>query len=102
MSMMKFAYQYDGGPMTWRGGVPRQSRASDAKSLGSLGDATLVLPAPGAPEPLNGISCKCGGSCGCSGSKSAMDGIADTITSHPVIAAVAAYAAYRMFFKKKR
>src|SRR5262249_152067 len=55
-------YQRQGGPMSWKNGPPVQARAADAKSLGSLGGATLtgsvfnnrtlVLPRPGAPEVI--------------------------------------------------
>jgi hypothetical protein len=57
-----YAFQKQGGPMSWRNGPPVQARAADAKSLGSLGgatlegsvfgDKTLVLPKPGAPEVM--------------------------------------------------
>jgi hypothetical protein len=73
---MRYAYQYAGGPLVrWGQSAPLQSRAADTVALGSLGGSTLsgptlVLPAPGAPEPigvtrgaLNG--CSCHGSCGC-------------------------------------
>lgn len=99
---MKFAYQRAGGPIvTWgKGGFPRQTRAADAVSLGcapcaallgmgSLAGSTLdrpTLPAPGAPEPvgvsrgmpLSGVSCKCGGSCGCK-----YDGLSGVVESIP-------------------
>lgn len=82
---MKFAYQRAGGPiLDWRTGPPRQSRAADSVALGSLGGGTtldhptLVLPAPGAPEPI-GVTggmggCGCSGSCGCG---SGMSGVLD-------------------------
>jgi hypothetical protein len=77
MSMM-FPYQRGSQPLiNWSNGVPRQSRAAEAVSLGSLGDPTLVLPAPGAPEVLSTTpargpyssmgGCSCSGSCGCGG-----------------------------------
>jgi|SRR5215470_4767702 len=100
----KYIYQRSGGPLiTWTGrnSAPMQSRAADTVALGSLGDPTLVLPAPGAPEPLNGISCKCGGSCGCSGA-SPMSGITDTLAANPLLTAVGAYLAYRWWKKRKR
>lgn len=100
---MRYIYQRDGAPLIrWQGrnSAPMQTRAADTVALGSLGDPTLVLPVPGGVEPLNGISCKCGGSCGCSGG--GLHGITDTITGNPVLAIGAAYLAYRLFFKKKR
>ena len=49
-----FAAQNRGGSMlSWRYGPPRETRAADTLALGSLAEPTLVLPAPGAPEPLN-------------------------------------------------
>ena len=57
-----YAYQRTGAPLlTWKHGPPYQTRAADAKSLGSLGDptVTLPLPRPGSPEPVGG--CGCGG-----------------------------------------
>lgn len=70
-----YAFQRQGGPMSWRNGPPVQARAADAKSLGSLSGTTLggrnslsgttldgnvfsdaasILPAPGAPEVIPG------------------------------------------------
>lgn len=79
---MRFAYQYNGAPLLqWNRSAPAQSRASDTVSLGSLGGTslagstlskpTLVLPLPGAPEPIDithddGMGgCDCSGRCGC-------------------------------------
>lgn len=121
---MRYIYQRDGAPLVrWQGrnSAPSQTRAADAVSLGSLGDPTIVLPAPGAPEPLNGVSCKCGGSCGCSGGMGDADildyvGYPGALVSgivgyHPAtpqeqrmvnvgITAGLAYLAYRMFKKR--
>ena len=61
----KYAYQNSGQPiLSWKNGPPRQTRAADAASLGSLGGTTLgmPLPAPGAPEPLGDCGCHGGGS----------------------------------------
>lgn len=84
-----YAYQNSGHPiLSWKHGPPRQTRAADTVSLGSLGDPTLVLPAPGAPEPINGLGCSgtgysanCG--CGCKLTPS-VDGIADSLGALPV------------------
>jgi len=120
---MRYLYQRSGGPLiTWSGrnSAPPQSRAADTVALGSLEGTslsrpTLVLPAPGAPEPLNGISCKCGGTCGCSGSAAAMSGLPivdDVVTAispivGPTVANVAAYGglaylAYKLLKRKKK
>lgn len=51
--MSQYLYQRKGGPiLSWRRGVPMQSQAADARSLGSLGDASVLV--PGAPEVLTG------------------------------------------------
>jgi len=84
---MKFAYQRQGGPLlTWGMAAPPPARSAEARSLGSLGGGssldhpTLVLPLPGAPEPIGvtqamgGCGCGCGGGC-----KGAMSGIVDAI-----------------------
>jgi len=108
---MRYAYQRAGGPiLTWKGGPPTQTRAGDAKSLGSLGGGssldhpTLVLPAPGAPEPI-GVTqpamsgCSCSGSCGCGG------GLGDLVDSIPggyITLGVAAFIAWRMLGKRRR
>jgi hypothetical protein len=105
-----YAYQGSGHPLlSWKHGPPRQTRAGDAVSLGSLGDPTLVLPAPGAPEPINGMGCsgagytaKCG--CGCK-LKPALEGIADSIGALPasvkIVGAVAlAYLLHKQLKKR--
>lgn len=56
---MSYAYQRSGHPiLSWKRSVPVQSRAADAVSLGGL-----VLPAAGAPEPINSpyVSMGCSG-----------------------------------------
>lgn len=114
---MKYAYQRGGAPLIqWSGrnSAPSQTRAPSG-SLGSLGDAsmtslherTLVLPAPGAPEAMNGTDCGCGckGHGGCGGAAMGHDGIGDIITdalANPVIVAIGAWAAYYLFTKKKK
>lgn len=55
-----YAFQRQGGPMSWRNGPPPQNRAADAKSLGSLGgtvfsEPVITLPKPGAPEVIPNI-----------------------------------------------
>lgn len=106
---MKYAYMRDGTPLVnWRGrnAAPMQSRAADTVALGSLegttlDEPTLVLPAPGAPEPLNGVSCKCGGSCGCQGS--GLGAITDlfALPGGWWAWAGSAYLAYRLLKKKR-
>lgn len=55
----RYIFQRRGGPLlSWQGGPPSQTRAADAKSLGSLsGDVfdanPLGLPRPGSPEFLD-------------------------------------------------
>lgn len=107
---MKYLYQRSGGPIiSWnRNSAPPQTRAADTVALGSLGGTTLdhptlVLPAPGAPEPLNGdCGCGCKGAGTCGGGSSAMSGITDTITQNPILAAVGAFLAYKWWKKRKR
>ena len=59
----RYIYQRTGGPLVrWDGSPPLQTRASDARSLGSLGSLdeptiALPLPRPGSPEP---VGCACG------------------------------------------
>jgi len=84
----KYIYERVGGPLlSWKHGPPRSSYQAST-GLGSLGDASLVLPAPGAPEPIQGRGALGGysragmragtprgglGDCGCSGKKSMGD-----------------------------
>lgn len=112
---MKYAYQRAGGPiLNWSSGPPLQSRAADAASLGSLGGSlgggstldhpTLVLPAPGAPEPIgvtrSGMSgCSCHGSCGCG---SGMSGLVDSVPGGYLTLVAAAFVAWRMLRKRGR
>lgn len=109
---MNYAYQRTGAPiLQWGRTAPLQSRAADAVSLGSLGgttlaNPTLVLPKPGAPEPV-GVTppkvalsgCSCSGSCGC-GPAPALSGLVDSIPGGYVTLGVAAYFAWK--FLKKR
>lgn len=132
---MRFPYQYDGtgliryaGPAT--SFAPHQTRAAPGamSGLGSLGDSMLTLPAPGAPEAMNGDDLmesypmrakkKCG--CGCKGKKKGgcgpkgamgaipvVDDIANVLqptfgtATTPIVLGGLAYLAYRLFFKKK-
>lgn len=107
---MRYAYQRDGAPLLqWGMSAPRQSRAADAAALGSLGGGTtldhptLVLPLPGAPEPVgitrNGMSgCSCTGTCGCG---TPLSGIADAVPGGYLTLGVAAFLAWK-FLKKRR
>jgi len=108
---MKFAYSRGGGPLLdWSSGPPRQTRAADATALGSLGTSslsgpTLVLPAPGAPEPI-GVSnqamggCSCSGSCGC-GTGSPLGDIASSVPGgYVTILAVAGLVAWKLLRKR--
>ncbi len=107
---MKYAYQRTGAPiLDWRSGPPLQSRAADSVALGSLGGGTtldhptLVLPAPGAPEPI-GVTrggmggCSCSGSCGCG---PAMGGIIDAIPGGIVTVGIAAVVAFCLFKRRR-
>lgn len=108
-----FAAQNRGGSMlSWRYGPPRQTRAADTLALGSLSEPTLVLPAPGAPEPLNFTQSPY---CGCKGKKMirvpanplagipVVDDVADVVrpvlgsATTPVVAVGLAYVGYRLF-----
>ncbi len=123
MNMTRFAYQHSGHPLlSWKNGPPHQARAAESVSLGSLDEPTLVLPAPGAPEPINGLGCltgssiggvrarvKCG--CGCKGSATpiaakAMEGIGDTIAALPtsvkVVGAIGIAYLLHKHLKKRR
>lgn len=95
--MPKYPYQNDGGPMTWKNGPPPQAHAHE---LGGMGNY-LVLPAPGAPEVLNGMGdcgCGCGGTAKCG--QPAMSGITD-ITPVKIAEAGGAYLLYKYSKKKK-
>ncbi len=111
---MKFAYLRDGSPLLdWRSGIPpQQSRAADAAALGSLGGTTLdaptlILPRPGAPEPIGVtvpgpprpslMGCSCHGSCGCG---SGLSGIADAVPGGYLTLGVGVFLLWRMLRKK--
>lgn len=89
--MARYVYQRSGGPiLNWNKSVPFQTRAADAKSLGSLGGATIELPLPrgGAPEPVGGCGCGGGG-----------DVIIDVTSPSFVIGAVVGYFLLGKIFK---
>lgn len=68
---MSYAYERSGHPLLkWGMTAPSQTRAPVGSSLGGL-----VLPLPGAPEPINGAM----GACACH-KTSAMSGILDTVS----------------------
>lgn len=107
---MKYAYQRTGAPLLqWGMTAPKQSRGADAAALGSLGESTLssptlVLPAPGAPEPV-GVTraamsgCSCSGSCGCG------SGVGDFIDAVPggwLTVGIGALVAWRMLRRRRR
>ncbi len=108
---MKFAYNRAGGAMyNWNGmAAPSQSRAAPS-SLGSLGGTTLsqptlLLPRPGAPEPI-GVSqgmggCGCSGSCGC-GPKSPMGDFIDSIPGGWIGLGVGALLVWHFMTKRRR
>lgn len=115
---MKFAYQRQGGPIiTWRNGIPRQTRAADTVALGCCGlgslegtslDGSTILPAPGAPEPI-GVTrpamggCSCHGSCGCGGGGGALSGLVDSVPGGmATLAVVGLFVAWKVFGKRRR
>jgi hypothetical protein len=109
---MKFAYQRAGGPiLDWRKAPPKQSRAAETAGmgLGSLGGGTtldhptLILPKPGAPEPI-GVTqgmggCGCSGSCGCG---EGMGGILDAVPGGIVTVGIGAFILWKVLGKKRR
>jgi hypothetical protein len=113
--MTQFAYQRSGGPiLSWRRSPPVQSRAADTVALGSLSAPTLVLPRPGAPEPLSGgyltepsggvtaigdCGCGCKGSGNCGGS--ALSGVTDFVTT-PIGMAAIGLGAYLLYLRSKK
>jgi hypothetical protein len=99
--MMRYLYSglTAGHPLlSWRSGPPRQTRAADATSLGSLGDPTLVLPRAGAPEPIN---CAAIGDLGCQPG-TGMSGIVDTISGLPTVVKIGGAIALAYLLFKKR
>lgn len=107
---MKFAYLRAGAPLvTWNGRTaPTQSRAADTVALGSLGGSTLdgptlILPKPGAPEPILGGmgGCSCSGSCGC-GTGAPLSGLAESVPGGYLTIGIAAFIAWRMLRKRGR
>lgn len=91
----RYAYQRTGAPLlTWKGGPPRQTRAADATSLGSLGDPTLALPLPrpGSPEPVGGLGCGCE-------SSSSRDVVIDLMSPSFVVGAAVGYFLLTKLFK---
>jgi hypothetical protein len=106
---MKYAYQRNGAPIiAWGRGpsVPHQTRAADTVALGSLGGTTLdqptlLLPAPGAPEPILGGmgGCSCSGSCGC-GPGSGLSGIAESVPGGYLTLAAVAFLAWKFLGRR--
>ncbi len=97
---MKYAYQRQGsGLLTWGMAAPKESRAGETASLGSLGGATLVLPAPGAPEPiLGGVGgCSCQGSCGCG---DGLSGLVESVPGGLITIGVVGFIAWRLLRKR--
>jgi len=99
-----YAYQRSGHPLlSWKNGPPNQSRSGDTVGLGSLAEPTLVLPRPGAPEPING--CECHGKSGVGSIADSIDEVLDTITglSMPVkvAGAVGLFLLYKKLKKKR-
>lgn len=105
--MPKYAYQRSGHPiLNWNRSMPFQSRAADAVSLGSLEGPTLVLPRPGAPEPINELANYSKKPCaGCGAQEPLSGGVVDTIANLSMPAKIAGalgvYLAYK-HFKKRR
>ncbi len=117
-----YGYTYRNGPLLrWGHGTPVETRAADARALGSLsGDAptghtlagsTLsganLLPAPGAPEPI-GVTgkammpmggCSCSGTCGCG---SGMSGIVDSVPGGYITIGLVALLAWHFMRKRGR
>jgi hypothetical protein len=98
---VKYRYPYQRGSaplLSWRNGPPRQSRAADATSLGSLEGPTITmpLPRPGSPEPVGGLGCGChdGG-----GSSSRGDVIIDIVSPSFIAGAALGYFLLTKLFK---
>lgn len=100
-----------GGNRNRRSTAPRGTRAADTTALGSLGgttlsNPTLVLPRPGAPEPINfdtvPLGCSgCGGNAAM-GAIPVIDDVADALrptlgtATTPVVWGLAALAGYKL------
>lgn len=112
---MKYAYQRTGANLLdWnQSAAPRQSKPASL-ALGSLSGTsltggtslsgpTLVLPAPGAPEPILGGmgGCSCSGSCGC-GPSSGMSGIVDSVPGGYATIIGGALLAWYLMKRKRR
>lgn len=103
---MNYAYRRAGGPLlSWGSTAPRQAKAAPG-SLGSLEGPTIVLPAPGAPEPIgvtrramSGCGCGCGGSCGGGHSHSAVGDFVDAIPGGYITLAIVGIVAWKMLKK---
>ena len=123
---MKYAYQNGGSPLlSWRRAAPQETRAADAKALGSLGGSsldgpTLELPRAGAPEPVGGVVYESDGGfrhpmknalgcSGCGGGKvmesmgnSIVDKVAGLSMPVKIAGAVGLFLLYKKLKKKKR
>lgn len=91
----------------WRGGPRFQSRAADSVALGSLGGTTLdtptlIVPLPGAPEPI-GVTRPAMGGCGCNSCGGHSHGVGDVVDSVPggyLTIGVAAFLLWRALRKQ--
>lgn len=110
-----YGYTYRGGPLIsqWGRGVPVQTRAADSVAMGSLQgsslDGNVLLPAPGAPEPIGVAAptvamggCGCSGQCGCGDSGDGLSGFVDSIPGGYLTLGAAAVAAWYFLTKRRR
>lgn len=93
---MKYRYPYQRGSaplLSWKHGPPRQTRAADATSLGSLDGPTITLPLPrpGSPEPVGGLGCGC--------ESSSRDVVIDLTSPSFVVGAAVGYFLLTKLFK---